>query len=332
MSKRVYLPFNYPGTTDPRESKILPDGSTHPTGLTGIRSRGKIQYITGFFGSPATATGLVYKGKRTGQGMWYLLNVPNATGTNLYGPNLLSEEQIRVVGSYFTTETGNSNLGCMYEGKLNGSGVWTTLLPTSSETVLNTIAHSSACNIVVGNFDTVLIQGKAFIYDIQTQEYFNVIPVPNIKSITAYGVWDNGHDQYTIAGSYTSLDAETGLTSAYLVDWNNRTRRFSNFTTYSYNNESSIITHFDGISSPNPNHYVLTGDWVGVTGNEQRGFVAYIHRDRHCRFSHEVKWEPLNYPGHTATSGNSVDYIRSTVVGITRLADNTTSGYISYLV
>lgn len=319
MSKRVYLPLNYPRTTDPTE-------------LTGIRSGGDIQYITGFFGNPATATGVVYKGNRKGKGIWHLLNFPNATGTNLYGPNLLSKKKIRVVGSYFTAETGNVNLGCMYEGKLDGSGVWTTLLPTSSETVLNTICHSTAGDIVIGNFDTIIIQGKAFIYDIKTREYFNIIPIPNIKSITAYGVWYNGEDQYTIAGSYTALDAETGLTSGYIVDWDNRTRRFNNFTAYSYNNNpiNSVVTHFDGISSSNPSRYILTGDWFGVTGNSERGFVAYIERDRKCRFLPNAKWIALEYPENIGTSGNSVDYKHSTVVGVTKLSDNTTSGYISY--
>src|SRR6185436_5138971 len=95
--------------------------------------------------------------------------------------------------------------GCLYEGLLDGSGIWTQILPTSDKPVINTICHSTMHNLIVGNYDTILIAGKAFIYDIEKHTYYDIIK-PGAQSITAYGIWYNGGESYTICGGYTELN------------------------------------------------------------------------------------------------------------------------------
>lgn len=284
--ERVYLPLN----------------GAEMTTLTGIRSLGTTQYVCGFYGSPAAATSVVYVGDRTGQGVWYPLNYPDGASTNLYGPDVLSRDCIRVVGSIF--DAASNQIGCMYEGPVDGSGAWTLIQPQFENPTLNTICHSTAGGLVVGNYDTVIIQGRAFIYDIQTQEYINFTPTPNIKSITAYGIWSNGNHQYTIVGSYASPDSPN-LSTAYIVDWNHRTQTYSHFTTYSYQNSPTIVTHFDGIGAgSHGDKYILTGDYINATF--EHGFIAYIKRDCLGGFQRKAKWVPLQSPGQTLISGNSV--------------------------
>ena len=60
-----------------------------------------------------------------------------------------------------------------------------------------TIAHSTFGNQVVGNYDTGLATGNAFIYTISTGAY-RTNNFPGAVSTTAYGVWGN-----MIAGGYT---------------------------------------------------------------------------------------------------------------------------------
>lgn len=70
----------------------------------------------------------------------------------------------------------------MYECKLDGSGKWTKLIPTSD--TINTIAHSIMRDLVVGNHNITLIQGEVFIYDVKSKKFHN-IEKEGTKSITA---------------------------------------------------------------------------------------------------------------------------------------------------
>ena len=325
--KRTYHTFNYPMATS--QSQTL---------LTGIRGVGPELIISGFFQSTSSANpqSFIYKGNKHGKGEWFNLSYPSSagvtvTGTSLYGPNYDNKKnRIQVVGNYATVEAGMSALGCLYEGTFNGIGLWTTLLPTSSSQVLNTIAHSTNGGLVVGNYDTVLVQGKAFIYDIHTQQYFDITN-PNAVSITAYGIWHNGKDKYTICGGLTTT---TATNVAYVVDWNNKTHTFHNWRTYNFNNDpkKSLITHFDGITEGSvKGTYNLTGDHVGVSSSNSLGFFATVHRKgKHGRFSKKAYWEPISYPHKQTTSGNSV--YENTVIGVYTPKEGVyINGYISYL-
>jgi len=327
VSNRIYLTFNYPGAVS--GSKTL---------LTGIRGIGDILYISGFYELPDAGgtISFVYKGDITGrtgpcsENSWNTLDYPSNPGhtmkaTNLYGPDILSRNNIRVVGNYTTEEAGAQSFGCMYEGSLDGSGKWITLTPT--EDTENTIAHSNMGDLVVGNYQTrnqqVQLEGKAFIYDVKTEKYYEIRKL-RAKSITAYGIWHNKGSWYTICGGFSDLDPLSGIGAAYLVDWDNKTHRLSNWREYQYKNNDklSIVTHFDGITADECYGYNLVGDTV--VGENNIGFFANINR-------HRAVWEEILYPGADATSGNSV--YKKIVIGVYPSDDNSTiNGYLSLVV
>lgn len=323
---RQYHTFNYPSS--------VPGGKTL---LTGIRrtTNDHIVYISGFYKCPndTCVEAFVYKGSLLGSGTWNVLNYPSASGrtvtaTNLYGPNNGPGNTIQVVGNYTTEETGMSTIGCLYQGPLDGSGTWTTLIPPANSqqsSVINTIAHSTHGGLVVGNYDTQLDEGNAFIYDIANQVYYDIIK-PNAKSITAYGIWNNGNNIYTIAGGYSNINIISGVDSAYLVDWNNTTKQFSNWRSFNFDNDpvKAIVTHFDGITSDRNGGYYLTGDWLGVTNGPELGFFAHVR-------GNQASWSSVSFGPNYITSGNSV--YRRAVIGVYTLPSDplgTVNGFISF--
>lgn len=142
----------------------------------------------------------------------------------------------------------------MYQGAFDGSGTWTQRDATSlvrQGQLLNTIAHSTMRDLVVGNYDTTLVTGNAFIYNVRTNIWTNLNPRGS-KSVTAYGIWQNGRrssDSYTIAGGFSDVKFG-GLDNGYMVDFNAGTGRLRHFKGFSYNNSkrSSRISRFDGIT------------------------------------------------------------------------------------
>jgi hypothetical protein len=177
--------------------------------------------------------------------------------------------------------------------------------------------------LVVGNYDTSLEQGKAFIYNIDKDKYYD-ISWYGIKSITAYGIWHNSGHHYTICGGYSELDAETGLSSAYLVDWNSKDEELSYLRKYSFGNDplKAIVTHFDGISAGGKcsNKYYLTGDWLDIDGQAHAFFATTNDRGK-------AKWSDVVYPSGIATSGNSVS--KNVVIGSYVTEQGNANGYVS---
>jgi len=266
------------------------------------------------------------------------LNYPSAPGrkviaTNLYGPDIRKCNNVRVVGNYFTQEKSGTTIGCMYEGSIDGSGKWKTLAPTTN--TINTIAHSTMKNLVVGNYDSELIQGKTFIYDVKKNLYYDIIK-PGAKSITAYGIWYNGGHCYTICGGFSNLNPTSGLDSGYIVDWNNKTLTFSNWKEYSYqnNNFETIISHFNGITSDGCDGYNFVGDAIVRSGRENKeiGFFAHVGRNKNTTFS-QTKWEEIKIPDSNSTSGNSVaDDIVIGVYTTSTGIEEPVNGYISVII
>ncbi len=320
-TNRKYYTFNYPEQAS--------GGETLLTGIRKVSGKHNSYYISGFYKYPngASVISFVYKGPLSGNGTWNTLNYPSSSGitvleTNLYGPNNGPRSEIQVVGNYTTEETGASAIGCLYEGPLDGSGKWTSLIPTSSSQVLDTIAHSTMGGLVVGNYNTQPHVSKAFIYDIKKGVYHD-IKKPEAVDITAYGIWHNGGHSYTICGGYSNADVISGLDSAYLVDWNNKKRRFSNWRTFSYKNDplKAVVTHFDGITSDGNGGYNLTGDWSGVADGPQSGFFCNVRGNK-------ATWSSISFPHHKLTSGNSVS--QKIVIGVyPSNKTNSVYGYIS---
>jgi hypothetical protein len=313
MKLRRYYTLDYPQSVP--NSKTL---------LTGIRYKNKSYYITGFYETPEkeTTSSFLYVGDLSGNGTWNILKYPKSSTTNLYGPNIYNKKHIQVVGNY--TTNNSSALGCLYEGDIHGDGKWTTLIPTSQEPVLNTIAHSTMQELVVGNYSTENLISRAFIYDIISKEY-NEITFKEAKSITAYGIWYNNKDLYTICGGYSNTGSLDDTSIAYLVDWNNKKKKLSNWRSFYYNNDPTNIikTHFNGISSYCSDKYTLVGDYTtNQTLNRTGAFFAIVNGTK-------AEWSELSYPNSEVTSGNSVS--KNVAIGVysSPTIDLTVHGYVS---
>ena len=323
---RKYKTFNYPDS--------VPGGKTLLTGIRGVECKPKRVYISGFYEPAASepdqqVKSFVYKGSCR-DGTWHELYYPDSSVTNLYGPNNgRRKKNIQVVGNYVpSNSTNNLPVGCLYQGKLDGSGKWTSLSPTfpcEDDEVLGVIAHSTMGGLVVGNYDTQIDENKAFIYDIKTKCYHK-IENKNDISITAYGIWHNECDSYTICGGYKSIGFGS-FEKAYLVDWDNNTHKLSNWRSYVYDNDlKSEITHFNGITGDRNYGYNLVGDWVGIE-NPGLGFFASVKRDKCTGKFKKAKWGPIKFPlENSITSANSV--YKDNVIGVytTELGVN---GFIS---
>ncbi len=310
-----------PVTTPIAYNRILypnsvPGGATAVTGVRGVEGSTDV-YISGIYYPPnnAPTNALLYTGPLSGAGTWRTYAFPSSAGatvtsSNFYGPNNFPGG-VQVAGSYSTTQGGKQSFGLLYQGPLDGSGNYRTLLPVAQngQPVLNTIAHSTMGGLVVGNFDTDLITGKAFIYDINANAYTELVK-PGAKSLTAYGIRHNGGTNYTIAGGFSDADAQ-GLSIGYLVDWDSATRTASNWTHFSYRNQplTSVISHIEGITTDGAGGYNLAVDWANV-GQGGGASFAHVPRQGPGPFGQAV-WTDVSFPSSAganvvANSANTV--------------------------
>lgn len=243
------------------------------------------------------------------------------TSSLFYGPNTalfnpsLGAGNVRIVGSYEYAQSAPNTLnhGILYTGALNGSkGSWTQIdVPTRSltdpsVTVCNTIPHSTMGDLVVGNYDLTTNPlkpipdsntGNAFIYHI-TSKTWTIFSPSNAgtasSGTTAYGIWQNGSNSksYTIAGGAS----HNGVSTAFLVDYNSETRKFTNLT-YFADATTPGFTHFEGITGRDGGYNL-----VATTS----GGAAFVSVNRVANEYATAKWTPLNYPGSTMTTGNTV--------------------------
>jgi hypothetical protein len=318
-----YSTFNYP------------DAMGGSTFLTGVRGAGEGNvYVTGTFRPQDSSgtQGLLYQGLLDGSGQWTILNFPGSSGvtvtsTALYGPNGLPSNNVRLVGSYKLSDSQFDH-GLLYEGPPDGSGAWQTLdYPSVGETVLNTIAHSTMGGLVVGNFDTNLTRGRAFIYDIHKQSWIE-LKKSGAVSITAYGIWHDGGTHYTIAGGYSDGNL-MGIDHGYLVNWDSATQMPSGWTSYDFENRhiGVAISHFDGITGDNRGGYYLTGYWLGVIPPSAGAFFAHVSRMPDGAFG-QARWVPIAYPSSRLTSGNTV--FENNVLGVYSVSGSSVvNGYVA---
>ena len=265
------------------------------TFLTGIRG----DNIVGNYVIPGTTStgGLLYnQSTRTFTALPVAtpsgVNYPDATVSSPYGPSFGSQYGVlRAVGSYQTTATSPYNQSYLYDGAAGAAGGLTTLVYPSAPgaATLETIAHSNFGDQVVGNYDTRVATGNAFIYTISTGAYVTN-NVPGALSTTAYGVFGN-----VIAGGYTPLGigGGPGLDRGYI--YNETTGRFT-----SYNYPGAVFTHFEGITGGGrAGTYNLVADWAGTDGVLH---AAVLHIDA----LEGQTWIDIAVPGASTTSANSI--------------------------
>lgn len=309
--------------------------STLITGIRGVNNSNNV-YITGIYAESTTAPsqGLLYTGAISGGGSWQILNYPNSSSTQLYGPdNGNGGNNVSVVGSYTTFSTGNHQHGLLYQGPATGGGIWSEINPSSlvirpNESIIEVFMHSNNGGLAVGNFDTNVATGRAFIYNIMTNSYSELIK-PGAVSITAYGIWYNGNNQYTIAGGYSDADNESGISIAYLVDYNLTTGQTSNWQSYTYQNLPSQVTHFEGITSDGNGGYNLSADTASSANGYSGASFVHVTRNSNGSFNSNASWTPIGYPNATLTSGNTV--YQNYVLGIYLLPNQVgiTNAYVA---
>jgi hypothetical protein len=322
--------------------------------VTGIRSNSSTTddvVVTGSLATGGTTTAALYSGSlqalpTTATSGWNF-PTPNfgasqtVTSSTFYGPNTplfdtsLPAGDVRAVGSYKYSQSPDPNFdhGMIYQGPVAGGGTWTQIDPVSlvpaGETLNNTIAHSTMGNLVVGNWDTNLAVGRAFVYNLSSPSspWTNLV-VPTAaeptgsKSVTAYGIWQNSGTSYTIAGGLSDLNT-LGVDESYLADYDPATGLVSHVRTYNFDNLpiTSLITHFDGITGT-ATGYNLTGDYFnpgsGPDATPVGAFFASVRTLPNGDFG-DATWTNIAFTNPSFqniqfTSGNTV--LDNSVLGI----------------
>ena len=325
-----YAPFNCPGTNN-----VSFPGVSGVRGVDGVESQ---VYVTGVYVQYGANHGFLYQGPVTGGGVCNQFNYPSSPGvtvtsTSPYGPDNNGAGKVVVVGSYTTLEAGElAQLGMLYQGAADGSTTsgYTTLNPQSltAESVINTLGHSTMGGIVVGNYDTRLLTGQAFIYNINTGTYYSLTKPGGSASVTAYGIWYNGGTSYTIAGGYSTVD-QGGTNVGFITDWDSATQQVSHFKTLNYNNlpESVVGTHFEGITGDGNGGYNLSGDWQYI-GQPTTPSFANISRNSDGSFATPTWIGFAYYPGSSWTSANTV--YKNYILGLYQMGTPTRDyGYVA---
>ncbi|MGP0065397.1 MAG: beta strand repeat-containing protein [Isosphaeraceae bacterium] len=285
------------------------------SGWEGIRASDTAgQYlITGTSGT----NGLLYEGPISGSGgTSYAVDYPGADSTSVYGPDLLANGDIRLVGTY---NNGVVN-GFVFQGTtadLSDASEYKTIDYPGAE---YTYVHSTMGDLAVGNADgpegdAPIASGHAFLYDLATDTFLPNVDYPGSLTTTAYGIWYNGGTSYTICGGYINGagPGSTEVSNAYLVDYNTATGQYSNWASFSYPNGAvgqDFITHFQGISSTEAGVYTLSAD-SGQSGSADplQGSWVTVRLNTDGSFGPAV-WVNLNDPGvdpsTSLTSNDSV--------------------------
>ena len=267
--------------------------------------------------------------------------------THRFNPAGIPAGQVRAVGSYQSSAApaGVINQGMIYLGPVSGpGGSWRSIdVPAhGSHTtghvracprrrphcfVMDTIAHSTMGNLVVGNYDlnpTVaggVASGNAFIYNLATRQWTLLRLGGSLSSQTSvYGIWQDGgpgSPHYTLAGG----SAASGHKRAFLMDYNERTGRFGTPRYYSYRNRPGADTHFEGITAV-PGGFHLVG--LSTAPAVAMAFVP-VHRNgalgRATWYTVNVPGSPLCSGGCSVVTGNTV--VRNHVMGIYLRAGST---------
>jgi hypothetical protein len=297
-------------------------------GLRGAGAKGKY-LISG----TSKSNGLLFVGSIKGVGKSYFVNYPHSATTSLYGPDFLGGSNIRLVGVYKNQDALTDPVivnGFLYQGTIAGLSSARNYRTIDYPGATINYVHSTDGGLAVGNYDRPIGSGpllgpvQDYIYNVAKGTFVTNIVFPGSVSDTAYGIWHNGGASYTIAGGYSDLsvnnmnDQTMPIGQAYLVDYNSATGQFSHWTSFSYPGGaagSTILTHFEGISSVEKGVYTLNADSAvsGSTNVGQGSFVT-VRRNASGTFG-PATWVKLNYPGSTGiNSSNSV--FGNAVVGL----------------
>ena len=272
--------------------------------------------------------------------------------TNTYNPDTIPAGQVRAVGSYRTSDSDILNHGMIYLGPVSGAGgSWTPIdVPADGSNtvdnvracppsppgcfVMDTIAHSTMGNLVVGNYDLNLghgVSGNAFIYNMTTQQWTLLQLGGSLSTqTTLYGIWQNGgpgSPNYTLAGGSSAHRSSLGTQRAFLMNYNERTGRFGRPRFYSYGNAPAAFTHFDGITA------VPGGFNLVAVSSAQASSMAFVPATGDWPSFGRATWYPINVAGSrvcrggcSMVTGNTV--YQNQVMGL-YMSDSATGTYLA---
>jgi hypothetical protein len=261
--------------------------------------------------------------------------------THSFNPGAIPSGQVRAVGAYVSSSApaGVLNQGLIYLGPVRGpGGSWKSIdVPADgSHTtgharacprgrkncfVMDTIAHSTMGNLVVGNYDLHpsvpggVISANAFIYNMTTRRW-TLLRLGGSMSdqTTLYGIWQDGGStsrKYTLAGGTRA----SGRKRAFLMNYNERTGAFGKPRYYSYDNRPALDTHFEGITA------VAGGFNLVALSTNQGPSMAFVPFSSRTGFLGRATWYPVNVTasalcsaGCSTTTGNTV--YKNNVMGL----------------
>ena len=247
--------------------------------------------------------------------------------THRFNPTSIPRGQVRAVGSYQSSSApaGVFNQGMIYLGPVNGrGGSWTSIdVPAHGAhtaghlracprrrphcVVMDTIAHSTMGNLVVGNYDlnpTVrggLASGNAFIYNI-TRHQWTLLRLGGSQSskTTLYGIWQDGGSgspHYTLAGGSSAHGSSArGNQRAFLMNYNERTGAFGKPRFYNAGNRPGVLTHFEGIT------WVRGGFHLVAMSKAHGVSMAFVPVRRGGSFG-PARWYPVKVSSSSLCSG-----------------------------
>jgi hypothetical protein len=262
------------------------------------------------------------------------------TSATLYGPDTHSANpaaipagQVRAVGAYVSSSapSGVVNQGMIYLGPVSGpGGSWTSISVPADGTstvggaracpstrtgcfVMDTIAHSTMGDLVVGNYDLNpsvprgLTSGNGFIYNLARQRWTLLDLGGSMSSGSSlYGIWQDGgpaSPDYTLAGGSSA----SGHQRAFLMSYNEATGAFGRPRYFSYGNRPALATHFDGITAV-PGGFDLVA--ISSAQDASMAFVPVSARDGSFG---PATWYPVTVStsalcpdGCSAVTGNTV--------------------------
>ncbi len=320
---------NLIGRTDPilgidtfPSTAITPAVSTW-TGIAPAGS-GSDVFLTGTSGDG----GLVHFGGIDGQGgLTQGVDVPGATSTVPNAPQIRTDGQLVVVGRY--TDAGGTIHGFRYlgaPGDLGNPAAYLTVdIPGASYTSLNGTAQSipNGKNITrddslaVGTFTepdggSTFGPDRAFVYNLSTGALLTKFQYPGAASTAAYGISFNSElGYYTIAGGYSTDpvnnvgDPTRPLGHAFLVDFDPRTSKLLNWTSFDDPNLVGSDTQFQGISQAQKGVYNLAANSAIGSGDLQ-GSIVSIRREPDGKFGVPVWVAAPTGPADTPTSVSGV--------------------------
>jgi hypothetical protein len=323
---------------------ILPAGDV----VTGVRGTGNGSVIlTGSAptGSGAQTAPILFRGSLSRAAARPPVSVltprfPGVTSATFYGPNThffnpasIPSGRVRAVGSYQSSSApaGVLNQGMIYLGPVSGSGgSWTSInVPahgahTSGHVracprrrthcfVMDTIAHSTMGNVVVGNYDLSpavpggVASGNAFIYNLTRRRWTLLRLGGSMASLTTlYGIWQDGgagSPRYTLAGG----SSDRGNQRAFLMNYNERTGTFGKPKYFTYGNAPALFTHFDGITA------VRGGFNLVAISSAQAASMAFIPVKAHGRRFGTARWHPVRVARSQICAGNCSKVTGNTV-------------------